>query len=237
MGPPFDVTNNIKMEEEDGSRLSSDNRYKTSQHHFLLIDERLRVISRTMDQETLSREDRIFLASGIGTTQHNIASMLGAIELGKVDESSSGTHIAYYLAALLYMNLALREMLPNAEMHTVIMDRLRRVMTEDGEHLLLTWDSSAERLLWVAFMGAAAAHGRTARPFFLNVLQRLRKLLQIEHLEQFQDILRTFGWRKGFSEPHAALIWTEMENPAAAGCSNELILLRAMRTPSVSPKG
>src|SRR5438034_9910532 len=101
------------------------------------------------------------------------------------------------------MNLSLREIPLNAELHYIMVRRLKAIMEEGGNNILLTWDSSLARLLWVAFIGGAAALKRPGRAFFVDILQQLRDSLQISSLKQFQDMLKTFGWLKAFSEPHS----------------------------------
>jgi hypothetical protein len=165
----------------------------------------------TMDQPALSQEDRDFLSAGIATTHHRLASMLGDLELNGKPQDSSFTYKSHYLAALIYINLSLREISPNAEMHHIMVSRLRAFLEEGGSDITVTWKSSLERLLWVAFIGGAAARKWPERIFFVQMLRQLKDLLLVSSLSQFQEMLQSFGCLRVFSKPHSRALWFEME--------------------------
>ncbi len=167
-----------------------------------------------MDQEDLSPGDRAFLSAGIATTQYHLANLLGDLELDKTCQAFSFARKSSYLAALLYINLSLRQILPNAEIHYIMVSRLKAVMKQGGNNILSNWDSSLQRLVWVAFIGGAAALKRPDKAFFVQILRRLRDSLPISSLKQFQDMLKGFGWLKAFSEPQSITLWLEMGDMA-----------------------
>lgn len=187
------------------------------QYDLYVTDQRLQELSKTMDQENLSQQDRAFLSAGIATTQHRLANLLGDLELNKTCETSSFTRKSSYLAALIYINLSLREILPKAELHSIMVSRLKAIMKEGGTNILSTWNSSPQRLLWVAFIGGSAALKRPDKVFFIDILRQLKRPLQISSLGQFQDPLKAFGWLRSFSEPHSVTLWLEMGSMAFAG--------------------
>src|SRR5436190_10351461 len=214
--PPLNSVNSIPTGEAKSVSPDSPTNDKLSQCELWVTDQRLLILSKTMDQQDLSQEDRAFLSAGIATAQHDLANLLADLELDETTQVSSFTRKSSHLAVLIFINLSLRQIVPNAGIHYIMVGRLKAIMEEGGNNILSTWDSDLKRLLWVAFIGGAAAPKRPDKSFFVKILQQLRDSLLISSLRQFQDILKAFGWVKAFSAPHSIALWFAMDGTAFA---------------------
>jgi hypothetical protein len=175
------------------------------------ISTRLRILSRTMERGKLSKDDAVFLATGISRTHYHIVSTLGDLEDMNTGPPSRFELRAQHLAALLYIDLALREILPTATMHYVMVKRLKIILEEGANNILMRWDDSLEQLLWIAFIGAAAADVWPEKAFFIRVLAQAKDAMMISSFNQFQNILKGFGWLRSFNEAHSLASWTEID--------------------------
>lgn len=140
------------------------------------------------------------------------------------------------LASSLFIDLALRQLVPQAEMHTIVASRLKDVLcllspdkNPSPRSIVIHWKDTMERLLWISFVGGAAsshsashpykinAHGEATsgrvelRQFFVALLVEIRDALLLTNLDQMRIVLKMFGWVEAWAGEHSGSLWGEME--------------------------
>jgi hypothetical protein len=111
------------------------------------------------------------------------------------------------------MNLALRDIVAAAEMHHIMVKRLKRILEHGGNEVILTWGDNLEALLWTAFVGGAAATYWPERKFFVDIISQVRNCFLISSLEQFRDTLKRFAWLDKFCLSHSRDLLNDTEDP------------------------
>ncbi|KAF2420282.1 hypothetical protein EJ08DRAFT_28454 [Tothia fuscella] len=115
------------------------------------------------------------------------------------------------LAAHLYLHLAIRELPGTAKMHLNMLNQLYRAIPDNLSVAVLLWDnSSLEVVIWVLFIGAAAADGHACRKFFVQKLREVIVVLEVLNRVEFEETLRGVLWLNRFCKTHCFQVWAEM---------------------------
>lgn len=177
-------------------------------------DRDLLILSSIAERQSLQPDDKEFFSLSVTASQYRIVNTLGELEEPTMLASTSFVHRSNHLAALIYTNTALRDIVLSADMHHTMVKRLKAIL-EEGEtgnnDITISWDDQPERLVWIAFVGGSVSENRPERLFFVNLLLQVTSLLMISSLEQFKNIIRGFGWREKFSVAHCLALWTEIQ--------------------------
>jgi len=114
-------------------------------------------------------------------------------------------------AAHLYLYLVIREIPPRSQLLYRLVERL-----QDALEIQLGgwWNSTPYRktwLLWILFIGGAAAAGRHERWWFVRELALVCHDLDIWSFGSIQDTLKKVLWQDAWCAVHCASLWEEME--------------------------
>jgi hypothetical protein len=197
------------------------------------IGQRIYVLSVLMDSLNTndgdaSTEDKEFFAQTLYSTQHHLLHLLSSLRLAASPGfDTSFIRRSHGIASSLYINLALRELAPRAEMNYVLVRRLKLVLEEavsewneaNGplgdpvSRLVEIWEREdrLDKLLWISFVGRAGADEMEEKDWFMRILEFLGTKLGLTSLEEFQGVIKRFGWVAKWAEPHARSVWEDME--------------------------
>jgi hypothetical protein len=119
------------------------------------------------------------------------------------------------LAAYLYLYIILRELPTSATMVQMVLKRLKAILESANADLLILWTEDQHLFLWILYMGAIASIDATEREFFVKVLRRAAKRMELETLEKFTDALKEVLWEPIFCEkrPMTRRLWDELQRP------------------------
>lgn len=161
--------------------------------------------------DDLKEDDKEFFSKGLAAGQHRINSVLADLGNHTILSNLSIIRFSTHQAASIYINLALRDIVSAAEMHHIMVKRLKAILEHGGNEIILTWADNLGVLLWTAFIGVATAMNWPERKFFVNILSQLRDCLLLSSLEQFMDTLKRFAWLDEFCMAHSRTLWNELE--------------------------
>ncbi|KAK4995187.1 hypothetical protein LTR66_004938 [Elasticomyces elasticus] len=127
---------------------------------------------------------------------------------------------ALILAAQMFVWATLRRAPLMSHIEAIPLYHLYNHLNQQHE-LLKRWgrEASLEALLWVLFLGTAAAlnvrHKRPSSsqpvlPWFLENIRKVSSELEIVKIEEFELTLRIFPWTEHFSRGSCVLVWHEM---------------------------
>ncbi|KAK4996763.1 hypothetical protein LTR66_003704 [Elasticomyces elasticus] len=127
---------------------------------------------------------------------------------------------ALVLAAQMFVWATLRRAPLMSHIEAIPLYHLYNHLNQQQE-LLSCWarEASLEALLWVLFLGTAAAlnvpqkrtpSSQPVLPWFLENIRNVTSELEIVRLEEFELTLRYFPWTEHFSRGNCVLVWHEM---------------------------
>jgi hypothetical protein len=112
-------------------------------------------------------------------------------------------------AAHLFLHLAIRELPKTAKMHLNMLNILEATVPQDPSFILLQRSNDAlQIILWVLFIGAAAAHGQTCQ--FVERLRQTCISLALSHQDEFVWALKGVLWSEKFCGHYCSVIWDEI---------------------------
>jgi hypothetical protein len=170
-------------------------------------------LSRIMAGQDLKEDDKAFFSNELAASQSRINRALVDLRNHTTLSSLSIVRFSIHQAASIYINLALRDIVAAAEMHHIMVKRLKHILEHGGNEIILTWSDNLEALLWTAFIGGAAATYWPERKFFVNIILQVRNCFLILSLEQFRDTLKHFAWLDKFCLSHSRALWNNKEDP------------------------
>jgi hypothetical protein len=113
-------------------------------------------------------------------------------------------------AAHLFLHLAIRELPKTAKMHLNMLNILEATIPEDPTFILLQKSNSAlQVILWVLFIGSAAAHGQSTQ--FMERLRQTCISLGLSHQDDFSRALKSVLWSEKFCGHYSSVIWVGQE--------------------------
>jgi hypothetical protein len=119
------------------------------------------------------------------------------------------TRKLWSLATNLYIHLALRELPAGSEVEIGLMERLKEVLDDSQQDMLIIWGDSLILLLWILYMGhVVASNGSTKESFFTERIVTICSELNISTVIGFQMALKQVLWLPSFCEPHSTKLWT-----------------------------
>ncbi|OCL15216.1 hypothetical protein AOQ84DRAFT_413343 [Glonium stellatum] len=126
------------------------------------ILETLHLISTAISSSQPTNVDRKFVSNSIYLVEHQLISLrqdsTAIRSIMSLEINLSGP-LQY--ASHLYLHLAIRELPGTAKMHTRLLNRLKDTIPTDLDYLIVvTSDFGLRLLLWILFIGAAAARGK-----------------------------------------------------------------------------
>lgn len=138
----------------------------------------------------MKEDDKVIFSNELAASQSRINHAL--MDLGNHTTLSSLSIVRFSIHqdASIYINLALRDIVTAAEMHHIIVKRLKHVLEHGDNEIILTWSDNLEVLLWTTFIGDAAATYWPEKKFFVNIISQVRNCFLILSLEQFRDTLK-----------------------------------------------
>lgn len=117
------------------------------------------------------------------------------------------------LAAYLYLYIILRELPTSATMVQMVLRRLKGILESASADLLILWSEDQHLFLWILYMGAIASIDGVEREFFVEVLRRAAKHLELKTLDAFTNALKEVLWEPVFCEtgPTTRRLWNELQ--------------------------
>ena len=138
------------------------------------------------------------------------------LEIPSEDGESRGTSTTHSiqepcrLAALIYINMAFRELPPRAAIHTSLTSRLRAALRQTD--LTSCWGTLSETLLWVLFMGGAVALQEPIGPWFLSALTMVCTRLKLQSWHSVREVLLKYLWSDRIWGERCETLWLRVEN-------------------------
>jgi hypothetical protein len=122
---------------------------------------------------------------------------------------ASSLYKAFWVAAILYLHLIIREIPRMARIHLPLTKRLqlsvkRAFSTQVIEGQILGF------VVWVIFLGAAASPLGESSDYFINLLSLISKTLGIQDEDQLRNRLRELVWFDDICDGYLAIVWAEM---------------------------
>lgn len=122
---------------------------------------------------------------------------------------ASSLYEAFWVAAILYLHLIIREIPRMARIHLPLTERLRLSVkrafaTQVIEGQILGF------VVWMIFLGAAASPPGESSDYFINLLALISKTLGIQDKDQLRNRLRELAWFDDISDRYLAIVWAEM---------------------------
>lgn len=155
--------------------------------------------------------DRATISNGVYSVEYRLLSLRSDPYDDVSTHAGMDLSKALVLAHHIFLHLAVRELPRTAKMHVNMLKELEAVLLLDPRSLTLSDPQVATQfLLWVLFIGAAAALGRDSRAFFVYTLQQACIRLQILSRQEFEEVLRKVVWLDKFGSFHCPGIWSEM---------------------------
>jgi len=174
---------------------------------------RLNLISVAISSfHTATNKDRLALSNAIYTLEHRLLSVRSDLEnIQEFPASDFDLSKSLLLAAHLYLHLGVRELPKNAKMHLTLLNRLNTSLLEAPLHAMsLDSNVSLPILLWILFIGVAAAGDQDSRVILVNRLQLVVFDLQITSQDEFETKLHSVLWSKRFYDVYGPGIWREI---------------------------
>jgi hypothetical protein len=152
------------------------------------------------------------LSRAVYTAEHALLHLRSSSEpVTRTGDSDVDLSEALLLAAHLYLHLAVRELPGTARMHLNMLGKLHAAVPESLANVVLLWDDlSLEVLLWVLFVGAAAARAHASRPVFVRRLREVSVAVGVASRADLEAALKGVLWLDRFCERHCEGIWAEM---------------------------
>jgi hypothetical protein len=187
--------------------------------HVFEIMHNLRLISAAITSfratPTSPLVDRKSISNAVYSVEHRLSSLRASsfANEGELRYSSSTIDLSQtlLLAAHLYIHLAIRELPGTAKMHLRMLQDLRASIPFDLSSLLFqASEAYLDILLWILFLGAAAAIEESTKHFFVQNLQHVCAVLAVDSKTDFENAIRGVLWLDGFCLNHCAAIWAEV---------------------------
>jgi hypothetical protein len=114
------------------------------------------------------------------------------------------------VAALIYSDMVLFPLPPQAGVKPKLADMLRRAL--DCCTMQSCWGSHPRLLLWTVVVGGIAASSTSHRPWYASRLHKLSAKLEIYDWESIKKILSSFLWWDYVCDEPAEKLWHESAN-------------------------
>jgi hypothetical protein len=153
----------------------------------------------------LSLEERKSVSQVIYLVNHRLV-----LDLPKFNScKASSLYKAFWVAAILYLDLIIREIPRRARIHLPLTEKLqlsvkRAFSSQVIEGQILGF------VVWTIFLGAAASPPGESSDYFINLLALISKNLGIQDEDQLRNRLREVVWFGDICDRYLAIVWVEM---------------------------
>jgi hypothetical protein len=150
----------------------------------------------------LSLEERMTVSQVIYLVNYRLVLKFNSCE-------ASSLYKAFWVAAILYLHLIIREVPRRARIHLPLTENLqlsvkRAISSQIIEGQILGF------VLWIIFLGAAASPSGESSDYFINLLAQISKNLGIRDEDQLRNRLREVVWFDDICDRYLAIVWVEM---------------------------
>lgn len=152
-------------------------------------------------------------ATAIGNTiyvaEHHLMTLLF---LREESERECDSENLFYVAALLYSLLAIREVPLQSPRHRELINRLSGCLRHYRDLSLSSDSMFNERIrLWVLFVGAVVSKESSTRSYALQSISKLNNAMGVTNYEVFISYLKRVLWMDKFCLPNCILLWEEIK--------------------------
>lgn len=191
----------IKYLPKEGPSMSSLN-----EHIDFDVWETLQQISAAKAKASeLSLEERKTISHVIYLVNHRL--LMDLPEFNSCEASS--LYKAFWVAAILYLHLIIREIPRMARIHLPLTERLR-LSVKRAFNTQVVEGQILEFVIWMIFLGAAASPLGESSDYFINLLALISKTLGIHDKDQLRNRLKELAWFDDISDRYLAIVWAEM---------------------------
>jgi hypothetical protein len=128
-------------------------------------------------------------------------------------------HQAFWVAALLYLHLIVREIPRRARIHHPLVKKLQILINSQFPGRLVE-GSVLQCAIWIVFLGAAASPPEENGNYFISLLVLISDHLGITEQGGLKKHLREVVWIDDICDRYLSIVWAEME--ATASNNNQL---------------
>jgi hypothetical protein len=121
----------------------------------------------------------------------------------------SSLYKAFWVAAILYLHLIIREIPRMARIHLPLTKRLQLSVKRAFSTQVIEGQTLGF-VIWVIFLGAAASPPGECSDYFINLLSQISKTLGIQDENQLRNRLRELVWFDDICDQYLATVWVEM---------------------------
>lgn len=146
-------------------------------------------------------------------TQHRLLSL--APPSSDIPQPDECIYNATRVAALIYSDMVLFPLPPQAGVKPKLADMLRRAL--DCCTIQSCWGSHPRLLLWTVVVGGIAASSTSHRPWYASRLHKLSTKLEIYDWELIKKILSSFLWWDYICDEPAKKLWHESDHQCKHG--------------------
>lgn len=153
---------------------------------------------------------REFFEDTYAGVQHALVSFPYPTDTGTIQSTAYYHQNCWRLAAMIYLNTAIRAFNPISIMVQAFVTKL--ISSLRLSDLSSMWSSFPEVLIWIAFMGRCVAMNEGERFFFSSILRDGKNLLDLNTASDLEDLLQPLLYREVVFGGKLRTIWEEINN-------------------------
>ena len=159
----------------------------------------------------LTLEERKTVSQVIYLVNHRLLTEVSDIN----DDVVSGFELceAFWVAAVLYLHLMIREIPRRARIHYPLTKKLRVIINSKFSGQLVE-GAALEYAIWIIFLGAAASPPEEDDSYFINLLMLISENLGIKEQGGLKARLRNVVWIDEICDPYLKVIWADLKKVA-----------------------
>lgn len=180
----------------------------------------LRSLSYNLDPDNIVRLDGMGASNTIYDTEFTLASMNdeNVFEDELTTSEFSLETVPLRATAYLFLYLVIRDLPSSSPLLLLIVERIQSGIELQQEW----WKATYERkvwLLWMLFMGGAAAAGNNLRWWYVHELTNMCKEMGISEKCKFKGFLKMVLWQDAWCEDHCLNLWDDLQTLNSARIS------------------
>lgn len=172
----------------------------------------LRILSSIMDPTNTATLDRTSASNMIYSVEYDLLLLNKTYAVDSEDVCTYSCESApLQTAAHVFLYIVIRELPSTSQLMFRLVKRLKEALESQPRGW---WVSSTDRrnwLLWMLFMGGAAASEQTERQWFVKEMVSISKMLGLRSRQSLKSCLQRILWQESFGTDHCTDLWEEME--------------------------
>jgi hypothetical protein len=162
-----------------------------------LVIQSLRDVSAEKERYSPSRQKNREVSNRI----YDIEYKLHSLHKDNIDRgASSGKMIPLYVALIIYLYLAVRELPARSRMIMMLIDRLRTTFNTEPMQWWVSNKQQQNRTLWILFIGYGAATESMKEAWFLETIKSMCDKFGIQDTDQLEEKLKDVLWLDSYCD-------------------------------------